>query len=73
MGENKARRFMWSLGYVGSFAVSCEGLSGGLALFWSTSYSVTLRGYNSHYIDVLVSEEKQDLWRVILCMVNLEG
>src|SRR4051794_3923088 len=55
--DTKARNFMWSLGYTGSFAVSCEGCSGGLALFWKQPYSVSLRGANSHIIDVTVSSE----------------
>jgi hypothetical protein len=34
MKDKRARNFMYSLGYSGSFSVSCEGLSGGRALFW---------------------------------------
>lgn len=64
MWDNKAKNFVWFLGYSGSFAVSCEGLSGGLALFWLASYYLTLRGYNSHCIDVLVSTGGKDPWRV---------
>ena len=57
MVDRKAMNFMWSLGYSSSFVVSSEGLSGGLALFWSLPYSVSLKGFNSHCIDVIVSSD----------------
>jgi hypothetical protein len=34
MKDKCVQIFMWTLGFTGSFVVSCEGLSGGLALFW---------------------------------------
>jgi hypothetical protein len=63
MKDTKVQNFMWSLGYSGSFAVSSVGLSGGLALFWLQPYSVDLKGYNSHCIDVVVSKENCAQWR----------
>jgi hypothetical protein len=54
---------MWSLGYTGPFAVSCEGRSGGLALFWRQPFSVSLRGANSHAIDVIVDSGEPMAWR----------
>ena len=62
MWDTQAKNFMWSLGYTGSFAVSCEGRSGGLALFWKQPFSISLRGFNSHCIDVTVSSEGQSPW-----------
>jgi exonuclease III len=62
MEDGKARGFMWSLGYTGSYAVSCVGRSGGLALFWRQPYSVSVRGFNSHCIDVVVNEEETEAW-----------
>ena len=62
MGEDRAEGFMWSLGYTGSYAVSCVGRSGGLALFWRQPYSVSLRGFNSHCIDVTMSVEDAEPW-----------
>jgi exonuclease III len=56
MEDGKARGFMWSLGYTGSYALSCIGRSGGLALFWRQPYSVSVRGFNSHCINVIVHE-----------------
>jgi hypothetical protein len=55
---------MWTFGYTGSFAVSCEGLSGGLALFWLQSYNVSVKAFNSHCIDVNVSSEGVAPWRI---------
>ncbi|XP_071680193.1 uncharacterized protein [Lolium perenne] len=60
MKDTRAQNFMWSLGYSGSFAVSSIGLSGGLALFWLPQYSVSLKGYNSHCINVMISSEMED-------------
>ena len=63
MWDTKARNFMWSLGYSGSYAVSCEGRSGGLALFWKQPYSIPVRGCNSHCIDVRVISDETEPWR----------
>ena len=57
MKDSRVQNFMWSLGYTCSFADSSVGLSGGLALFWLQPYSVSLKGYNSHCIDVVISKE----------------
>jgi hypothetical protein len=62
MKDTRVQNFMWSLGYSGSFAVSSDGLSGGLALFWLQPYSVSLKGYNAHYIDVVISKENNIPW-----------
>jgi hypothetical protein len=62
MWDTKAKGFMWSLGYSGSFDVSCEGRGGGLALFWKQPYSVSVGGFNSHCIDVSVKTEDSEPW-----------
>jgi hypothetical protein len=54
---------MLSLGYTCSFAVSSEGLSGGLALFWLQPYSVSQKGFNANYIDVVITKEECEQWR----------
>lgn len=64
MRNEKTRRLMWSLGYTSSFAVSCDGCSGGLVLIWTAAYDVSMRGYNPHCIDVVVLVEGSDPWRV---------
>jgi hypothetical protein len=63
MKDTRAQNFMWSLGFSGSFAVSSVGQSGGLALFWLPQFTVSLKGFNSHFIDVVVSSEKATAWR----------
>jgi hypothetical protein len=63
MKDIRAQNFMWSLGYAGSFAVSSVGLSGGLALFWLPQYTVSLKGFNSHFIDVAISSDNEEPWR----------
>jgi hypothetical protein len=63
MKDTRAQNFMWSLGYAGSFAVSSVGLSGGLALFWLPQYTVSLKGFNSHIIDVHISLDNEEPWR----------
>jgi hypothetical protein len=55
---------MWTLGYSRSFSVSCEGLSGGLALFWLHPFSGSLKSFNAHCIDVVISGESRDSWHV---------
>jgi hypothetical protein len=64
MKDKRAQNFMYSLGYSGSFAVSCEGLSGGLALFWLPQFDVSLKGFNAHCIDVVISSMGMAPWRV---------
>jgi len=55
--------FMWSLGYNACLAVNCEGRSGGLALFWSMDYCVSLQSLCPNFIDVYVKHESGAFWR----------
>jgi hypothetical protein len=63
MRDSRVRNSMWSLSYFGCFAISSVGLSGGFGLFWSSSMSVSVQGYNSWCIDVLVTPEGGVTWR----------
>jgi hypothetical protein len=63
MKDTRVRNFMWSLGYSGCYGVSSEGLSGGLALFWMSSVTVTLKPCNSWCIDILITPEVGATWR----------
>lgn len=54
---------MWSLGYSGCFAISSDGLSGGLGLFWLSSMSVFVQGFNNRCIDALITQEGGVEWR----------
>ncbi|KAM0834300.1 hypothetical protein ACQ4PT_063687 [Festuca glaucescens] len=66
MRDCRARNFMWSLGFTGAFAVSSDGLSGGLALFLSSDLKVDLKSFSSQIMDVLVTQEEGFAWRVTL-------
>jgi len=54
MRDTKVRKFMWSLGFSGCFAVSRDGKSGGLALFWVQECTISLKHYSPNIIDVIV-------------------
>ncbi|KAM0896908.1 hypothetical protein ACQ4PT_022902 [Festuca glaucescens] len=46
---------MWRIGMQHAKGVSCDGLSGGLALFWTKDVSVRVLNISRSHIDVLVS------------------
>ena len=52
MRDSRVKNFMWSLGFSGCFAISSEGLSGGLALFWTHAADVMVKAANKRCIDV---------------------
>lgn len=52
MRDFRARNFMWSLGYGGSYAVGSDGLSGGCVIFWVASMIVSVKAFNELCIDV---------------------
>ncbi|XP_073359649.1 uncharacterized protein [Aegilops tauschii subsp. strangulata] len=54
MRDSRVKNFMWSLGFSGCYAISSEGLSGGLALFWTHAADVTVKAANKRCIDVQV-------------------
>jgi hypothetical protein len=64
MKDSRVQSFVWSLGYSGCFAVSSEGQSGGLGLFWISSMLVDIKGFNSRCIDALVTPEDGQTWRI---------
>ena len=57
------RNLMWSLGFSGCFAVSSEGRSGGLALFWVKECVVSLGHYSMNIIDGLINLEDGSVWK----------
>jgi hypothetical protein len=59
----KVRRLRNRLGLKGCASVSCEGLSGGLALFWDESVYVEIKGMNERYIDAYIRLSQEDpMW-----------
>lgn len=63
MRDDRVRKFMWSLGFSGCFAVSSEGRSGGLALFWKDPSKVSLKSYCEYFIDVNITQDDGHMWR----------
>jgi hypothetical protein len=63
MKDARVRNFMWSLGYSGCYAISSEGQSSGLALFWLSSVTITLMPSNSRCIDIHISLDVGAKWR----------
>ena len=63
MRDTKVRKFMWSLGFSGCFAVSRDGKSGGLALFWVQECTISLKHYSPNIIDVIVGSQENQMWR----------
>ena len=46
-----------TLGFDNSYAVSSQGLSGGIGLFWNNSIKVEILGYYVYHLDVSVEEQ----------------
>jgi exonuclease III len=63
MRDDSVRKFMWSLGFSGCFAINSEGRSGGLVLFWTDSSKISLKGYCKNFIDVSITQEDGLTWR----------
>jgi hypothetical protein len=53
-----------TLGYANAFAVSSNGRSGGLGIFWNNNISVTLLPYSQYHIDAIITEGDTDPWRL---------
>jgi hypothetical protein len=53
------------LGFAGCFAVNSNGLSGGLALFWSADYEADVIFFSFGHIDAMVRKKDQNSseWR----------
>ncbi|TVU27560.1 hypothetical protein EJB05_19049, partial [Eragrostis curvula] len=71
MGGVAKKNLKWRLGMKSCFAVSSDGLSGGLALFWHECDEVELLPYSKRHIDVAVRlEAGAPQWRATLSMVS---
>jgi hypothetical protein len=59
--ETELRR---CLGFANALGINCVGLSGGLALMWTSDVVVDLKSYSKYHIDVWVKESDQgQQWR----------
>ncbi|XP_050211481.1 uncharacterized protein LOC126661668 [Mercurialis annua] len=63
MVVSKLESIKYKLNMEGCFGVSCEGKSGGLALFWDSSVSISIKSYSSFHIDCFVEDVNQLQWR----------
>jgi hypothetical protein len=64
MCDNRSSNLHWRLGLRTCLAVSSDGLSGGLALFWDDSISVSLLSKGERHIDVVITEHPGSVpWR----------
>ena len=61
---NRVEALAGTLGYDNAYAVSSQGRSGGIGLFWNNSINVEIFGYSDYHLDVLVEEQNQDRWRL---------
>lgn len=62
--RDKLEAIKIKMGYEGLFAVDRVGRSGGLALYWKSTYKVNLLKYGRNFIDVVVEESDLGKWRV---------
>jgi exonuclease III len=64
MDKDKVQGFRWKLGLTNCMAKSCEGKSGGLAVFWRKEINLHIRAISRLYIDADVTEEDGFVWRL---------
>lgn len=55
--DKRAQNLRFKFGFSNAFGVKCEGLSGGLVLFWNSDSVVSLKSFNKNHIDVMVVNE----------------
>jgi len=53
-----------SLGFDNAFAVSSNGCSGGLGIFWNNNIKMEFLPYSQYHIDTIVTEAGCDPWRL---------
>ncbi|KAH9748716.1 reverse transcriptase domain-containing protein [Citrus sinensis] len=51
------------LNFQNCFAISREGLGGGLALLWSSEVTVDIKSYSKHHVDAVIYGENGRYWR----------
>ena len=53
-----------TLGYENSYAISSQGRSGGIGIFWNNSSNIEILGDSCYHIDAKVEEPGQEPWRI---------
>ncbi|XP_042951290.1 uncharacterized protein LOC122285342 [Carya illinoinensis] len=54
-------RMKYKLGFQNCLAVSCEGRSGGIALFWNNRFKVEIQTFSKFHIHAKVTEEEENV------------
>ena len=54
----------YTLGFDASFAVSSDGRSGGLGLFWKNDVTVSVQKFSNYHIDTIIKVEGKEPWRI---------
>ncbi|XP_042944747.1 uncharacterized protein LOC122278633 [Carya illinoinensis] len=53
-------RLKFKLGFYGCLAVSCEGRSGGVALYWKNNFTVEIQSFSRFHVHAKVTEEGEN-------------
>ncbi|XP_074337382.1 uncharacterized protein LOC141674570 [Apium graveolens] len=53
--KEKVEQVRKAIGFEGAFAVDCQGLSGGIAMFWRNQNGITLQSYSNKHVDIIVA------------------
>ena len=62
MDWKRIERFRWILKMPNLVVKDCNGLSGGLALFWNKEIDLTVKSLSRYHIDAVVKEEDGRQW-----------
>jgi len=61
--QSKGKILKSTIGFDCSFAISSEGRSGGLSIFWNNNVRVEILPYSQYHIDAIITENREDAWR----------
>jgi hypothetical protein len=62
--SGRARNLSRSFGFDNCYAVSSDGRSGGLAMYWNNNLRLELIHFSQYHIDMIVSEAGKEKWRL---------
>jgi len=64
IAKNRVENLRYILGYDNSFAVSSNGRSGGLGIFWNNEFPLKVTKFSQYHIDTEICETDRVPWRV---------
>ena len=65
MRNKAAERMRVFLGFYSCFTVDCVGRSGGLIIFWKSSFDFTIRSYSRYHVEGMVTEDDRKMWNLL--------